>query len=745
MFLRTWANEVFDPHLVYFSMILDFSNKRSIRCKVAKYVRSPKVHRIRYKSDYFSFTAKSDENSDLCIYEHGANRTIFSITGDIIKFINQSFEEYRDTNLITLFDRKNNTYNLIGINNQKYKKEPKMFIKAPNGDLYCIFDYSSFVEFDSKFRVFIINNLTKGKVLFSYIDKRKYKSYWEDDLDLKLFPTFTYTSPLYNSFIIIIRTDTHNALETSSIYLVDLVEAKVEEIPYDLKGYIKSHIDDFVDGMRGHPNIVFTDASNFREPRIKIYRLQPPDSLVAGWGEISDDCKLIKYQKEIPIYSECESTLWLYLKTITYLRYKHEQREWKEELSCAVNIHFSVYVKDNELNILLTCKRIKISVFGYNYNKSKDDILLHKKYPIHGKYNIDESQLYSITTIASDYLIRDKSLHKLVDNQYKPIYKFEDVSINVLRRDGVYFVTVENGFTYAVVRPSLVRGNRSYINLQNGRIVDWTKMNEVINIYREQNKTIAIIIVDEYIKTISISDLIHNVSKEIQKKGIKYKDLYYKYYFSDETGDIYIFMALHQSPPPRIRFAIAKYNIQRKPSQVKIVFLSSPNRLDSKHQLPYDEQIELKKRGRLLNEIINSMPSKKDKNIYFLDFLNYSFDIANEKNSVFFVYDDELIIKCNIPAHEYNGRIVLRDNIPVIEFKDIKYNRKNELQYKGENEIKIVAETDKPKIKLKTGRYGKLLFHWTEVDGVRYPKHLFAFVVSEMEIVRTIKFKIYNV
>lgn len=311
----------------------------------------------------------------------------------------------------------------------------------------------------------------------------------QDDLDLKLFPTFTYTSPLYNSFIIIIRTDTHNALETSSIYLVDLVEEKVEEIPYDLKGYIKSHIDDFIYAKREHPNIDFTDASTLREPRIKLYRLSPPDSLVSAWGELSDECKLIKYQNETPIYSECESSLWLYLKSIIYLRYKHEQKGWKEELSCAVNIYFSVYVKDNELNILLTCKGVKIRLFGLNYDKSKDDILLHKKYPIYSKYNINKSQLYSISTFTEDYLIKDGSLYRLVDNEYKPIYKFEDVSINVLRRDGVYFVTVENGFTYAVVRPSLVRGNRSYVNIPNGRIVDWTKMNEVINIYREQNKS----------------------------------------------------------------------------------------------------------------------------------------------------------------------------------------------------------------------------------------------------------------
>ncbi len=726
-------------------MIFNFSNKTLIECKVAKYIRFPKVRKTRYKSDYFSFAAKANEHSDLAIYEYGANRTIFFITGDTIRFVNQPYEEYRGTRLITLFDYKNKTYDLIGIKNQKLEKEPKMFIKSPSGDLYCIFDYVSPAGLSSELRVFTINNLTKEKVLFSYIDKRKYESYWESDLHSKLFPTFTYTGPLYNSFIIIMRTDTHNALEISSIYLVDLLEEKVEEIPYDLKGYVKRYIDDFVNKANEHPNIDYTDVSTLREPRIKLYRLQPPDSLVSAWGEISDDCKLTKYQNKTPIYSECESTLWLYLKSITYLRYKNQQYEWKEELSCAVNIHFSVYVKDNELNILLTCKRIRISVFGYNYDKSKNDILLHKKYPIYSKYSINESQLYSISTVAGEYLIKDGTLYKLVDSEYKPIYKFENVSTKVTRRDGMYFVTVNDGFTYAVVRPNLVKGNRRYTNIPNERIVDWTKMNEVINIYREQNEPIGIINVDEYVKTISISDLVRNIGQKIQRKGIKYKNLYYKSYFYEETGDLYIFIALYQSPPPRIRFAIAKHNIQRDPSLSKIIFLSSPHKLDSKRQLPYDKQIELKKQGRLLKEIVYSTANKKNKNIYFLDFLNYTFDLANEKNSVLFVYDDELIIRCNIPAHEYNGRVILRDYIPFIEFKDIKYNRKNKLQYEGENEIKVVSKTEKSKIQLKTGRYGKLLFHWTEIDGVEYPKHLFALVVSEMELVRAIEFKTYNV
>ena len=172
-------------------MILIFSNKKPVRCKVAKHVRFPKVSRISYKSDYFSFTARSNENSDIVIYEYGADRTIFFITGDIIRFINQPSEEYKGTNLITLFDYKSKTYNLLGINSQKYEEHPKMFVKSPNGDLYCIFDYSVFEGLGKRLRVFTINNLIKGKVLFSYIDKRTYGTVIGQDSDIKLFPTFT--------------------------------------------------------------------------------------------------------------------------------------------------------------------------------------------------------------------------------------------------------------------------------------------------------------------------------------------------------------------------------------------------------------------------------------------------------------------------------------------------------------------------------------------------------------------------
>ncbi len=718
-------------------MILIFSNKKPVRCKVAKHVRFPKVSRISYKSDYFSFTARSNENSDLVICEYGADRTIFFIRGDIIRFINQPSEEYKGTNLITLFDYKSKTYNLLGINSQKYEEHPKMFVKSPNGDLYCIFDYSVFEGSGKRLRVFTINNLTKGKVLFSYIDERTDETVIDKDLDIKLFPTFTYTSPLYNSFIVIMRIDSHNALETSSIYIVDLVEEKVEEIPYYLKDYIKSHINNFVAELERHLYYAIRDASLFLKPSIILYRLLPPKSIVAARGEISDDCKLIKYQNKTPIYSEFKSTFVLSLRSIAYVGYKNRLVEREEDLSCYVYINLSVYIENNELNILLTCKNVRIDIFWVNYDKSTDDILAHKKYQIHSKYDINESQLYSISTIAGDYLIKDGFLYKLVGNEYMPVYKSKNVTINTLRRDGVYLIDVNDRSTFAVVHPDLVRENKSYINIQNGRIVDCSEMNRLINTYREQNKPIAIIDVSKYIKTIHISYLLKDIGKEIQKRGIKYEDLHYKYYFSDETGDLYFFIALYQSPPPRIRFAIAKHNIQWKPSQYKIIFLSSP----------YDEQIELKKRGRLLNEIINSITNKKDRNIYFLDFLNYAFDTADEKHGILFTYDNELMIRCNIPAYEYDGKVALRENIPVIEFRDIKYNRGHELQYKGENKVKLIDTTKHLEIQLNTTRYGKVLCHWTVIitDSGKQTKHLFVLVVSEMEIVHVTEFNTYDV
>lgn len=731
-------------------MIFNFSAKTFIKCKTAKFIRLPIVCRTKCYSNNFSVTAENNQNSDLFIYEHDTHRTVFWITADTIRFANHMLEEYRDVKLITVSDYKSITYNVLGIKSQKYEEEPIMFIKTPNGDLYCVFDYTSYdysIELDDmKRRVFTINNLTKGKVLFSYENKKRFSSYFEDDLDEKLFPIFSYTEPLYNSFIIVMRTDTYNILEKTCVYLIDLLEEKVEEIHYDLKGYIKTHINNFDSILKERYKIVLRAAALFLKPRVKLYRLLPPDSLISAWGKISDDCKLIKYQDEIPIYSQCESTFWLILKSTVFNRTIYQERDWETELSCAVNIHLSTYIENNELNVLLTCKKIKINVSGIEHINSNNDVLLHKKYPINNKYNINKSQLYSISTITKDYLFKDGNLYKLIDGSYKLLYNRKNVDITTLRSSGVYFITINDYRVFAVVRPKLVRENKSYIHIRSDCILDWKKINKIIDTYREQNKSIAILDITEYIKKISITDLIESIEKEIQKRNIKYKDLYYKLYLSGKTGILYIFIALYHIKPPRITFAIAKCDIKRKRPHIKIIFLSNPYKLESRSQLPYGEQIQLKKQGRLLNEIINKIANTEDKNIYFFDFLSRVFENANKKYGVFQVYDGELIVKHNIPVYKHDDRFIVKENIPITVIKDIRYNRKYELLFEGKNETSVISETKKPDIQLRTYRYGKILFHWTEIEieRVKRYKHLSVMVVSEMELVYATKIDVYE-
>jgi len=108
----------------------------------------------------------------------------------MINFIKMHREEYRyEVKIIELFDYKTWTCNLLSIDRKKYKltrpvTSPEKFVKSPSGDLYCIVDYTYYFndgeddeeyndEYDKEdknnYRIFTINNLTKGKVLFRYL------------------------------------------------------------------------------------------------------------------------------------------------------------------------------------------------------------------------------------------------------------------------------------------------------------------------------------------------------------------------------------------------------------------------------------------------------------------------------------------------------------------------------------------------------------------------------------------------
>jgi len=81
------------------------------------------------------------------------------------------------------------------------------------------------------------------------------------------------------------------------------------------------------------------------------------------------------------------------------------------------------------------------------------------------------------------------------------------------------------------------------------------------------------------------------------------------------------------------------------------------------------------------------------------------------------------------------------------EFRDIRYNRQSKLQYEGlaKNKNKITIN----KSKVKAESYENILLHRINIEmrGSYYDfsyTYNFLIIISEMEIIRTIEFQVYD-
>ena len=684
-------------------MIFSTHGNFLINCKVATFIRLPVVSKRKCFDINSSVTVKEHIVSDLFTCEHGDYRTMFHVSGDTIRFNNHQIEKYRGMNLIPLFDHKSKAYNLLIINPQQYIGISSMFVKVPNGDLYAVFKHYSIKTHNYKYikyYLLAINNLTKGKEIFRYEGENPGQLMRRDDQNL--FPTFSYTKPLYNSFIIIMRIDTHNKLEKTCIYILDLLKETTKEVSYDLKNYIKKNIDSFVYRLKENHEIVVETDNIFVNPRIVLSHFLTPYTPISTHEEIPDsDCKLIKYKDKIPIYSQCESTFLLKLESIISHKTMQQQNESETKLSCSLVIQFSAYIENNELNILLICKKIQINVSTVDYNMPIDEILLHERHPINHRYNISESRLYSIDAFFDDYVLKNRDIYHWDGDSYKLAYKISNANINTLKRRGMRFITIKNQSVLAIIQPKLAKRNQNYVNLEDNYIVDLSEIKEMININKEQNKQVLIIDVNKYIKRISIKDLVTRILKKIRNRRTKCKSKLYKSYISVETGILYIFIVLRcillkgkkiQRETLHTRFAIVKHNIRGDPSLSKILFLSNPYSLTyAIHRI-------------LPNEILNKINNKEDMNIHFSYFLNYLNNISENENEIFYLHEGELMVRHKITTDN------IRNLVSIMEFNDIKYNRKFELRFKSESNSAINSR-DRITIKPSINRYDDIVVH----------------------------------
>jgi hypothetical protein len=748
-----------DSCFVYFYVILDFSSSTSIKCKPAKFIRIPYAHTIE---------VKSNEIADLFFCKYDDYKTIFYVKGNTVNFIRIHHTEYRyKVKIIDLFDYKTWTCNLLSIDRKKYNlirpaTSPEMFVRSPSGDLYCIVDYTYYFndgeddedyddrydkEDNNNYRVFAIHNLTKGKVLFSYV---KTDDSWVREEDgIAVFPYFFATYPLYNSFIVVMRVDVDNALYHSNIYLVNLLEDTVEKIRFDIRSYIKSHIENLM-------YEVYIDNLDYGEYD-EDEELDPEEHYKEHYSFDADDIfdteniainlmsytsDFIKYRGEVPIYSKYEAEFWLEIKNSV------GRDDWEFDILCEIAL--SVYTENNELNILVTCKNLRITGFIRDYESEDTHVLLNQKYPIPNINDLDitKSQLYSVTSFFKDYLFKDGNLYKLYDDTYEMIHDSNNNPPFVSKRDGVYFIELGPSYNeeFAVIPPRYVdTSSVRYVKIKD-KIVDIKTIKEIANTYSKHNKYGIIVNIQKYTATLDVKELVKKLENYIEKvlksKGIKSKIMHYDYYFYEKTGDLYMFIILKSALEERARFMIVNHKISQPIHYSTVILLSDTYEFEIHSEEEQEKQRKLKNAYGLLNEIINKYKiirksinrrvSKKNEDIHLIDFLNYFFHrTINKTPGACSAYDDDLIVRYHISFSAFFE-----------ECKDIRYNRQARIQHDGLAKYKRTINESQTEVE----HYENVLIHRIQIEMEGYYKFRYDFliVISEIDIVKTVKLQLYD-
>ena len=311
----------------------------------------------------------------------------------------------------------------------------------------------------------------------------------------------------------------------------------------------------------------------------------------------------------------------------------------------------------------------------------------------------------------------------------------------------MYFIELGSSFNeeFVVIPPRYVgKNNESYVKIKN-KIVNFKSINSIANMYSEHNKYGIIVDIQKHTKTVDIKKLLKKLKEHItqilQSNRIKQKIMHYYYYFSEKTGDLYMFIIIESALDEKARFMIVNHKISQPILYSKIILLSDIYEFET-YSEGKEKLIKLKNGYNLLNEIINRYKllsksinrgrNKKNEDISFIDFLDYSFHRAiNKTPSAWSLYDDDLIVRYHISLSNF-----------LKEFKDVRYNRQAKIQYDGLAKYKSTINGSDTKVE----RYENILIHKIkiEMEGYYRFEYNFLIIISEIDVVKTIKLQVYD-
>ena len=616
-------------------MLLTYNKIPKINCKVAKFIRLPKVNP---EEGYPLMLLDTSKFYNLYFYnvDTKTHSTIFYLNANTIYFHNNKHAHI--SSIIPLYNNKNRKIKIIsaGRTQSNIMWDSWRCVKAPNDNLYAVY----MKELENYRGELVVHNLSKNRV----VNKVEYD--YPEYLDA--FQMRRYVHILLNSFIVVFKIK-DNAF---NLYLFDLIKETMDTFiytPYDyMHGILKL--------------LTSKDEKKHIRDILSRYFAREPAWSTSGWDK-SINCTVTLLGGEIPFVK--------YLESILDIGF-HEAHEGIDN---ALFVAFKY--EDNILEVSFSTGQDVVII----KNPTKDSVLpppnsvlFSKKYELDISYDISKSYPYYIHKVSKNYIfgtdvVFEKTFSSESDytimSSRSQLIDINDITI-LLSKNGI-FANLEKHDRNKELNIELYDMYGHYVIPQEESIkfLDLTKIYK--NLYNLKNEKCYdcddFINASDFLITFDIKSKIEYILYKIYQDNYNTEIKIHKYYYYlDETNsNLYVSVIVAKNDNiednTKFDFYVFEYNIRKKGLPCRIVMYS----------VGYDSKILHKKSTDYISAMRMFAYASGNK-IQFFEILTR-------------INDEDQIKRIYI----HNNEIMLINDIFVIKAKDIRYNRSAILNFGSTN------------------------------------------------------------
>jgi hypothetical protein len=408
-------------------MLFTYEKIGTVKCKVSKYIRFPKIAIRNINSPLLHDIQKT---YNLIIHKtyNRYHATLYYIKNKVIHFYKTYTTTLRD--IIVLHNYKNRQtyfikpgFNYDSKNVAKYKYN---CVKAPNGNVYLV--YVRWMSGTKK--QLIVYNITNNHILHKVVYD------WSSDIESNLEneDVERYSHFIGNSFVLI-----YKAVEDGFfIHIVDLVSETVDKFHYTIKDYLK----------------VISSAVESQTDRKIIKSLYSPNLNPALYAVNKPLWEINKVERVI---ANSESDV-LYIKELR-LHFTISSKRVLSQISDALIVYFAYETDALDIKVI-TGTNVIIEIDtqpAVRIQVPSNVILINKRYKIKGAYDVSKSHPYYILRVSENYLITQYNVFEL--SPYK-------TNSYILEHVGSYLSNSENLYDkslYNLKGVNIIRINNSFL------------------------------------------------------------------------------------------------------------------------------------------------------------------------------------------------------------------------------------------------------------------------------------------